>query len=83
MALMSKESLQLIHGMLGSRRDQEAGNVKKALRSEGYKLGNRTMIEYVEQKRKSVRMIQTAIDELKEATAMYDAMEQMREGETE
>ena len=74
--MLSKESWQLINGMLGSRRDQEAGNVKKALKSEGYKLGNQTMIEYVEEKRRSVRMTQTAINELKAAAKTYDEMQE-------
>ena len=69
--MISDMSYQLIHGLLGSRRDQEACNVKNALKSEGYKRGNKTMIEYVEQKRKSVQMCQTAIDELKREREQY------------
>lgn len=65
--MISNESYQLIHGLLGSRRDQEACNVKNALKSEGYKRGNQTMVEYVAQKRKSVQLCQQAIDELKDA----------------
>ena len=72
--MISRESWQLINGMLGARRDQEACNVKNALRSDGYKRGNRTMIEYVERKREAVKMTQRAIDELKAARDVYNKM---------
>lgn len=73
--MISNESYQLIHGLLGSRRDQEACNVKNALKSEGYKRGNATMIEYVEQRRKSVQLCQQAIDELKDARGEYESLQ--------
>lgn len=61
---LSKKSRETILSLLEMRRDQEACNVKRALRSAEYKRGMAAEVEYVRVKRESVKQLQAIIDEL-------------------
>lgn len=61
---LSKKSRETILSLLELRRDQEACNVKRAVRSAEYKRGMPAEVEYVRMKKASVKQLQGIIDEL-------------------